>query len=628
MQSSLRLFLSWETTSHPITIQAHALTRAFTSGVTWNKYDGTHAWTTPGGDFASAVPGYRVVGASEEGEELHFGFTPQVEEWVRNPSTNHGILLKAAEESVAGYDAFAQAENPEEAPEPTLEVIYEPRLGIPPQGEVIQESLGNGGVMSVNLSNGNLNVANPDVEYHGEGYETELGRSYNSLDDLIVGGSFGNWRLNKGNDTELYRDSWDGGIFFYGPDGGEHRFDREPAFDGYPSAGDKAFKAESEVPYTLIEHADGGDTLTNTESGVEWIFGSAWSGPLEILGEGNALSLSYSSGRLTSASDSHEHSISVTRDGATHDITELTGKEGESWKYEYSGGRLSKYSGPGGAEAKYGYYEGGLLHDIEDSSGTWVISYDEQKRVTSLRKLVNGTISTPGSEDETTTFTYASPESPPCNPASDALETTVGNPGGPSEAEVFCFNNAGRLTEYVGREADGGSTAEEGEGSEAVLVYDSSHGDVKRAVRPDVTKWESPKITGFHRYGNTSGHPGSYAWSDEHGDEFTGSVRSWSPPTLAWSFEFGLETQEIARSSVEERATMYTLPRGRKYNYSDYHPREPVDYMWHGSVKLAEGQEYQLALNFNFVCEPNPDEIVPCEIQFRHDFRVERDRVY
>ncbi len=417
--SYLRLHFSWDTTSSPITVEAHALmTHSFTSGVTWNRYDGTNAWTTAGGDFEKAVAGERVDNNSEVGENLRFGFTPQVEQWVRDPTSNDGILLKAHDETKAGYDAFAQSGNTESAPEPGLEVIYEPRLGIPPMGQVYQQPIANGGVMSVNVANGNLNVADPDANYSSEGYDTELGRSCNSQDDLLEGASFGDWRLTKGDDPKLFRYSWDGTNTFYSPDGGDTRFDRASWADGHPSAGDKAFTGEAGYNEGLIEHEGGTRTLT-FPGGVEWKFGSGASGEATEMvdpgGVGNTISLTYAEERLSKLKDTHEHSLTVSRNGS-HDVTKLVGKAGEEWKYEYSSGRLTKYNGPGSVEAKYGYYESGLLKDIVDSSGTWVISYDEQKRVSSIRKVVNGSIGTVGSEDEITSFSYETEQTTVTNP--------------------------------------------------------------------------------------------------------------------------------------------------------------------------------------------------------------------
>ncbi|MFI4990856.1 MAG: hypothetical protein ACHQHO_08100 [Solirubrobacterales bacterium] len=217
----------------------------------------------------------------------------------------------------------------------------------------------------------------------------------------------------------LYRYPWDGTNSFYGPDGGNTRFDRASWADGHPAAGDKAFTGEAGFNEGLVEHE--GDTRTLSFSdGSEWKFSSGnWGEANEIVdpgGEGNTISLTYSEERLSKLKDTHEHSVTLTRNGS-HGVTKLVGKLGEEWKYEYSSGRLVKYAAPGGVEAKYGYYEtSGLLKYITDSSGTWVISYDEQNRVSSIRKVVNGSVGSVGSEDETTSFSYETEQTTVTNP--------------------------------------------------------------------------------------------------------------------------------------------------------------------------------------------------------------------
>ncbi|HEY4811305.1 MAG TPA: DNRLRE domain-containing protein [Solirubrobacteraceae bacterium] len=423
--SYLRLHLSWDTTTSPIVVEAHALEKDFTNCVTWNRYDGINAWTTAGGDIKKTVVGERQVNHSEVGQDIRFGFTPQVEQWVRDPESNHGILLKAQNEAKAGYDSFAQSGNTESAPEPGLEVVYEPRLGIPPMGQVYQQGLANGSVMSVNVANGNLAISAPDVNYATEGYDTELGRSYNSLDDLLVGAAFGTWRLDKGDDPRLFRYSWDGTETFYSPDGGDTRFDRAQWADGHPAAGDKAFTGEAGFNEGLIQHEGGTRTLT-FPSGVEWKFNeNTWGEATEVIdpgGEGNTTSLTYASGYLTGAKDTHGHTLTLTREATNHDVTKIEGKKGEAWKYAYKEGRLVTVTNPAKEKAKYTYYKSGtasgLMESIDDESGTWVVVYDTQKRVSSLRKLVNGTVKKAGSKDEMTTLAY------------ETEQTTVTNPGG------------------------------------------------------------------------------------------------------------------------------------------------------------------------------------------------------
>lgn len=183
LRSRLTLWFEAHTGESPIEIEAHALTRAYTHEATWNKYNGTSTWSTAGGDYSPFTDGETKVQAKWAGERVSWGFTPQVEQWVREPSSNYGILLKAHDETVSGYDTFVQTGNTEKKPEPEMEVIYEPRMGTLPGQMIVSQFGEDQNTFNVNVTNGNLNVATHDVVFQGKGYETVLGRSYNSQDD-------------------------------------------------------------------------------------------------------------------------------------------------------------------------------------------------------------------------------------------------------------------------------------------------------------------------------------------------------------------------------------------------------------------------------------------------------------
>ncbi len=95
------------------------------------------------------------------------------------------------------------------------------------------------------------------------------------------------------------------------------------------------------------------------------------------------------------------------------------------------------------------------------------------------------------------------------------------------------------------------------------------------------------------------------------------------PPRLAWKFNIAYDLIAIARGFVTEEATAYTQPRGRKINYHDDHYETPL-YGFHSTVTaIGENQEYQLAVNLKFPCEPVPGDGVPeqpCRIYVRHNF--------
>jgi YD repeat-containing protein len=448
LSSSIAMWLRSATPGTPIQIDAYGLNpRAFTSSVTWNSYDGTYAWTTPGGDHLKTLAGSTLVKPEYEGGWVSIGFSPQVEQWVRDPTSNFGILLKAHNEAVNATDEFIQTANGESEPEPDIHIVYEPQMGNPPNEAMFEEPIGNNDTLAVNVANGNLHITAPDANYATEGYDTQLARSYNSADDEHVTASIGNgWGLSMGEDTLLYPAWWDGSNVFHEPDGSYTRFDRAPWADNHPASGDEAYTGDAYRPETLVKHENDTRTLTYNDTGVKWQFDNSGNGfPQKIEdpgGEGNTISLGYTESRLTKVTDTHGHELNLTRNPTTHRVSKIKGAgSGEEWKYTYSEGNLAEYKGPGGQEAKYtntGPYN--EISAITDPSGTTVISYDEHNRVTSLRHVVNGTISTVGSEDETTTFSY------------ETEQTTVTHPDATTDS--YTYDQFGNVTEEPGTQEE------------------------------------------------------------------------------------------------------------------------------------------------------------------------------
>jgi YD repeat-containing protein len=188
-------------------------------------------------------------------------------------------------------------------------------------------------------------------------------------------------------------------------------------------------------------------------------------------GEGNTVSLSYTSSKLTEVTDTHGHKLVLTRDPTTHHITKIENVGGEHWQYFYNAeDQISRYVDREGHETTYGYTLVGdtnELNQITDAAGTYVITYDAEARATGIRRLENGTVTTPGSEDETMMFKYEAPAEPTCNPATDFGQTTVTQGPGTSPTETYCYNAAGERTGYSGPfeegEAEDNSEAEQSE---------------------------------------------------------------------------------------------------------------------------------------------------------------------
>ncbi len=470
LDSRLALWFKADSTSSPIQIEANALTRSFTQAATWNKYDGTNAWTVPGGDFAATLSGKQTILDSYKNYWVNWGFAPLVQRWIQEPASNHGVLLKARNETVSGYDEFLRVNNSEKTDEPNLEIAYAPRTGVNEGDIVLGDELAAGGEVAVNAANGNLLVNSPDVNYQGEGYETRLTRHYNSQDENQTGNSFGSgWVLNTGNNTLLYPASWDRSYAFHEPGGGWTRFDPTPPANSIENQAGLKYTAQPGLNAGLVAHEDGTRTLTFNDTGTEWLFDKSANGfPQKIVehtGLGNTLSLGYTESRLTRLTDTHGHELTITIDPMSHHATKIQNSNGEHWEYAYNTShQLSTYKDSEGHEAKYGYTStSGVVKEITDANGTHVITYDTKGRVTSLRKLVNGTVKEVGTQDEVTSFAYKGAEAPTCKPATDVNETTVTYmPGGATETYCFDANDHFTGPPSEAEEAEAGSgTSEE-----------------------------------------------------------------------------------------------------------------------------------------------------------------------
>ncbi|HEX5495373.1 MAG TPA: DNRLRE domain-containing protein, partial [Mycobacteriales bacterium] len=103
----------------------HALNRNFDqTTATWNSASTGTAWTSPGGDFSSAVSG-SVSGLTNDPNRLDWDATAMAQGWVSDPATNHGALLKLADESgVSERTIFLSSEASEPQLRPQLVVTY------------------------------------------------------------------------------------------------------------------------------------------------------------------------------------------------------------------------------------------------------------------------------------------------------------------------------------------------------------------------------------------------------------------------------------------------------------------------------------------------------------------------
>ena len=113
-------------------VDVHRLTRSSTSGRTWNTYDGTNAWTSPGGDIDSTVAASNPTAGANGVGWYHWYPTELVQKWVDGTDANHGVILEDNLSSGAGsVIQFAQQE--QAGKEPYVDVKWKYRNGREPQ---------------------------------------------------------------------------------------------------------------------------------------------------------------------------------------------------------------------------------------------------------------------------------------------------------------------------------------------------------------------------------------------------------------------------------------------------------------------------------------------------------------
>ncbi|MER6919120.1 DNRLRE domain-containing protein [Streptomyces spiralis] len=110
------------------TYELHALNRDFDeASATWNNATSSTAWTTAGGDYSGTVSD-TVASVTNDPVRHWWDATSLTQGWITTPTSNHGVLLKVANESTTSgpqeRSVFASSETPEAQLRPQLDVTY------------------------------------------------------------------------------------------------------------------------------------------------------------------------------------------------------------------------------------------------------------------------------------------------------------------------------------------------------------------------------------------------------------------------------------------------------------------------------------------------------------------------
>jgi RHS repeat-associated protein len=439
LNAKLGLYLQSHSTSNTKPVGVYRVTKPWTNSATWEKYDGTHTWSTAGGDYSA---GEDAVVNPSVGTATGWDYwypTKMVQEWANGSSEaeggapNDGLIVKdETDNSINNVLTFASIRATEHTP--FLEVAYEPLgIGRQPQWTILNHPITDKINAAVNVASGNLILENQDLQIKGRGPGYASVRRYNSLDPNIK--DYG--RFNDNNDRYAgefsdgsfeYTDETDADfIFIKKPDG---TFITPPGIKATVCTAGHApcpSTLPSEVAHRLIFNSD--------QSFIDFY---SWGG-VRQKGDrhGNDLSSGFTSGigNATSWTDTQGRKINYKTNSAEMytEIKDEAGGRTLTYEYEGTGGGapLIGYKDAAGNTTKY-HYEYGDLNKVTTPGGNVTrLIYNSKHQI----EYINPTTNSEHSAGPATKFTYyaVGAEHNPCGTSLKA--TVVTDPDGVAERE-------------------------------------------------------------------------------------------------------------------------------------------------------------------------------------------------
>jgi hypothetical protein len=437
---SAQLSLPVVSLSGSVTVNAYPLSRAYSNtAATWDTYNGTNSWTTPGGDYSSSPTTSAVVPSS--GDMTLNIPTAEVQSWVDGSGTNNGLLLKASNES-SGTN-LAEFE-PQSDSDDHLIVTWSPNVGVAPGDPIITHTLDDRMSLGVNAANGNLVLHAVDLSINGTGLNEVMDRYYNSEDLSTYVGSGDSWWFGEGAGVYALVNSDNVTVFLPG---------------GQPAVfmdNGTSWTTPPGVNAVLSEPTSGhySRTFNQTQEVIKFATeGSCTGGQLPEASvsdrNGETITYNYSatdcdpSGQafLTSVTDTEGRTTTVTNNGYFYDGLD-----------DPSPGLVVRYDVNSDIDLvnsedtsdNYTYYtyggSGAELTQIEDPNGNYtVVSYDSSGRVSSLTYVTDVSAMT----GPTYTFAYY----PGTTSSPNSGYTTVTDPN--SHTTTYYYNVDDQQTKVV-----------------------------------------------------------------------------------------------------------------------------------------------------------------------------------
>lgn len=397
LNAQLGMYLYESSTTNAVSVSAYAVSKAWTTSATWNTYDGTHAWTSAGGDL-STTNAVENPAVTRPAGWAHWYPTQIVQEWVNETEgtpnkTNNGFLLAdTTQKQTNDLLSFRSSKATENTP--YLTISWKPRGQEDPPFYAMQSmGLGYRATMKVNLASGDLFINSTDLAVRGVGIPFLAEHNYDSLDE--TGGTVNPFYSLSG--AEVYAD---GSVAI-----GINRYDFEP----YILQSNGTFKTPPGMSNATLCKINGTTCKGNSVDGTKAVYALTFNEPgnSPLYAQGNKIDFG-SNGGVWSIADRYGNALAYNYEGGlkikdsqgrtfTRHTTEVNGfTVTSSWsesgggtrevKYAYnSDGRLETYTDAEGNKTKY-TYESGRLKEFKDPKGN-VTSFSYKSGTQQIEKI-------------------------------------------------------------------------------------------------------------------------------------------------------------------------------------------------------------------------------------------------
>jgi RHS repeat-associated protein len=396
LNAQLGMYLFSASTTNPVSVSAYAAAKPWTTAATWNTYDGTNAWTTPGGDVNSKVSPVANPSVTGPAAWVRWYPTQIVQGWENGTIPNEGLLLADTTQKQTNDMLSFYSSKSTNANKPYLTISWVHR-GQEDQQLYSMQSLPitDRATMKVNLASGDLFVNSNDLSVKGTAVPFLAEHNYDSRN--TEGGSVNPWYSISS--LAPYED---GSVAI-----GINRYD----YASFIRQSNGSYVTPPGIDATFCE-INGTSCTKNSVDGTAAKYALTFSrgGNGSLYAQGNKITFE-ANGRTMS--DADRYGNAVVYHWREHGLTSVTDTQGRtftrnlttipggfyvtsSWvdaaggrevKYAYNAeGRLESYTDAAGKVTKYAYNGEHSLSEITDPEGfVTTIGYDTHYRVTELK---------------------------------------------------------------------------------------------------------------------------------------------------------------------------------------------------------------------------------------------------